>query len=80
MGKALIIVLASALFVSGHYLAGAGRSAYETSEVQSNFEEKIIAQQIATSAFNSGVSEVRRDFENWRQVVVDKTYQGGHYK
>ncbi len=79
MGKALIIVLASAIFVSGHYLSGAGRSAYETSEVQSEFEKKIIAQEIATSAFNSGVSKVRRDFENWRQVVVNQPYQGGHY-
>ncbi|MFB3131894.1 MAG: hypothetical protein ACE10K_05155, partial [Rhodothermales bacterium] len=56
-----------------------GRSAHETSEVQSNFEEKIVAQEIAASAYNSGVSEVRRDFENWRQVVIDQPYQGGHY-
>ena len=79
MGKALILILASALFVSSYYLFGAGRSAYETSELQSEFEEKIIAQEIATSAFNSVVSEVRRNFENWRQVVTDKSYQGGYY-
>ncbi|MCH8962235.1 MAG: hypothetical protein IH820_13185, partial [Bacteroidetes bacterium] len=56
-----------------------GRSAHETSEVQSNFEEKIVAQEIAASAYNSGVSELRRDYGNWRQVVIDKPYQGGHY-
>ena len=62
MGKALIIVLASALFVSSHYMFGVGRSAYETNEVQSKFEEKIIAQEIATSAFNSAPSAKRRRY------------------
>ena len=48
-------------FDSIYYLTGAGRSAYETSEVQTDFEEKIIAQEIATSAFNSDVSDLLGD-------------------
>ena len=79
MVKAVLITLASAILVSSYYLAGAGRTAYETSEEQSKYEETIIAKEIATSARNSGISEVRRDFENWRESVGGRAYQGGNY-
>ena len=69
MAKALLIVLASALFVSSHYMFGVGRTAYETSEVQSKFEEKIIAQEIATSAFNTGVSKVQKMYKTQSRAI-----------
>lgn len=78
MGKyAVLITFAAALSIT--ILTGQGLEMdRETSEAQADRQEKILARQIAGSAFEMGVSELRRDF-NWRTDRTGVDYEGGQF-
>lgn len=50
-----------------------------TSESQAARQEKVLARQISRSAFKMGVSELRRDYENWRVERGNVSYEGGTF-
>ncbi len=79
MGKGLLFLLAGVLLTSGFLLYDTHRVGQETAEEQVNYEEAIVAREIAQSAFDMGVSTVQRDFENGRLTLQQQDYQGGDY-
>lgn len=79
MGKyAALITLAIGLGMT--VLATQGmQTDLDTSKDQAARQEKVLAREIANSAFEMGVSELKRDFENWRASRTDVPHEGGSY-
>lgn len=79
MGK-YILLITLALGLSTAILANQGmQTDLETSESQAERQEIILARQIAQSAFEMGVSELRRDFQNWRVERSQIAHRGGTF-
>ncbi|MCS3682791.1 hypothetical protein [Salinibacter ruber] len=79
MGKYILLVTL-ALGLSTTILANQGmRTDLETRESQADRQEIILARQIAQSAFEMGVSELRRDFQNWRVERSQIAHRGGTF-
>lgn len=79
MGKYVVLaVLAVALGTT--LLARQGMlTDLDTSESQANRQKQVLAREIARSAFEMGVSELRRDFENWRVDRTQVEHEGGYF-
>lgn len=79
MGK-YVILATLALAVATTVISRQGMETdLDTSESQAARQEKVLARQIATSAFEMGISELRRDFENWRVQRSGVSYEGGTF-
>jgi hypothetical protein len=79
MGKGILIfVMASTVSLTTLYLA---RTEQELATVQTevDYQEKMLAQQTAQSAFNIVISKVRQSFESESFVLKDQSYGGASY-
>lgn len=79
MGKYVVLaVLAVALGTT--LLARQGMlTDLDTSASQAHRQKQVLAREIARSAFEMGVSELRRDFENWRVDRTQVEHEGGYF-
>lgn len=79
MGKYIFLVI-MAVTLGTTLLASQGmQTDQDTSESQSARQEKVLARQIANSAFEMGTSELRRDYEGWRVDRNSVSHEGGSY-
>ena len=62
MGKYIVLVAFAAALTLAILMGQSRSTAHETVEEQVDRQEKMIARQIARSAFSTGASEVKRDF------------------
>ena len=74
MGKALIILVLGASLVLAKQLFNSHEAGIRTATDQRNYEETVLAREIATSAFNVGMGEIRAYGERLRDGVV--TFNG----
>lgn len=80
MGKyTLLLAFASALGLA-YFAQQSNQTAQDTSSDQAERQGTVIARQIARSAFNDGISEVRRDFEGISDDSKTGTYEQGEYR
>jgi hypothetical protein len=80
MGKyALLIAFASALGMA-YFSQQSNRAAQDASADQAERQETVIARQIARSAFDDGMSRVRRDFEDIADGSESGSYEKGDYR
>lgn len=79
MGKYIVLAtLALALILT--VLANQGmRTDRDTSKSQAERQEKVLARQIALSAFDMGLAELQRDYAGWRVQRTDVPHQNGTY-
>lgn len=79
MGKYIILsTLAVALGVTLVTRQGL-ETDLDTSESQAVRQKQVLARQIARSAFEMGMSELRRDFQSWRVQRQEVPYEGGTF-
>lgn len=79
MGK-YIILATFAVAMSVTLVSRQGmQSDLETSESQALRQKQVLARQIARSAFEMGMAELRRDFENWRVQREEVPHEGGSF-
>lgn len=79
MGNLYVILVAGVIFSSGYLMLDTRSTAHETEKKQASYEETVVAHEIALSAFNTTVSEVKRGFEDWRDQQNLVSYQGGTF-
>jgi len=79
MGKAVIIIVAAVTLGAGYLMFGAQQTAVATDDEQNSYAEKVIANEIAQSAYNLALSRLSRDYTSWRPSQTDVSYQGGSY-
>lgn len=79
MGKyAALITLALALGIT--ILSNAGmQTDQDTSEDQAARQRSVLARQIAKSAFDKGISALRRDYDDWRKERTGIPHQNGTF-
>ena len=70
MGKALIIIVLGAGIILAKQLYNAHEGGNRTATDQRNYQEELLAREIATSAFNVGMGEIRGYGANVRQAVT----------
>ena len=80
MGKATIIFAAAATMTLTTMLVGVQRSSFEANRITANYEEEVLAREIATSALSAAVSRVRRDYDNERPAQDVTPYQQGTFE
>lgn len=79
MGRGiLLIVLASSITLS-KMNASEKETEIETHIVLTDYQEKVLARELAHSALNVAVSKATRDFSNYRAQVSDRAYGDGMY-
>lgn len=79
MGKyVLLITFATALGVAV-IMSQARETSLGTNEDQVERQEKVLARQIARSAFNIATSKIKQDFEGWRVSRTGVEHDGGAY-
>ncbi len=79
MGKAAIfLVTAAMLGFSGNY-ASQFAIERERDDVQALYQERVLARELAHSAFNVLVAGTAADFENYRPAITDNAYRDGRY-
>lgn len=79
MGKYIVLIV-MAFGLSLTLLANQGmQTDQDTSKSQAERQKKVLARQIARSAFDMGISELRRNFDNWRVDRTQVEHEGGHY-
>lgn len=79
MGKYIFLAVVVVAF-GVTVLANQGlRTDQDTSRSQAARQEKVLARQIAQSAFQDGLAELRRDFENWRVDRENVAYENGTF-
>lgn len=79
MGKYVVLVTL-ALVLTTTLLANQGlQTDMDTSESQAARQEKVLARQIARSAYGLGLSELRRDVKNYRTEQRGVEYDSGTY-
>ena len=79
MGRGVLILVIGTIAAVSYLMIDTRKTAQETGEQQAHYEEAVVANEIAQSAFNIGVSQVKRDFEGWRATYLDRAYEGGDY-
>lgn len=79
MGKYIVLIALSLALVTTLIANQGNQTDLDTSEGQSSRQGKVLARQIATSAFEMGLSELERDFENWRVDRADVPHEGGTF-
>ncbi len=79
MGRGVLILVVGTIAAVSYLMLDSRNTAQKTGEYQANYQEAVVAGEIAQSAFNIGVSQVKRDFEGWRETHRDKAYEGGDY-
>jgi len=79
MGRGiLLIVLASTLSLS-KMTASETETEIETQLVRTEYQEKILARELAHSAFNLVVANSTRDFTSFRESLSDRAYGDGMF-
>lgn len=79
MGKYVLLAVIAVALGSTLMASHGIRTDRDTNEDQVERQEKILAREIANSAFEMGLSELRRDFEGWRVEQTDVPHEGGTY-
>ncbi len=79
MGKGILIfVMASTISLATLYLARTEQD-LATAQTEADYQEKIVAQQTAQSAFSIVISKVRQSFESGSFALKDQSYGGANY-
>ncbi|MFB6229654.1 MAG: hypothetical protein ABEL04_00735 [Salinibacter sp.] len=79
MGK-YIVLATLAIALSTTILANQGlRTDLDTNQSQVTRQETVLARQIALSAFEMGLSNLKRDFTSWRVQRTEVAYEGGTF-
>ena len=71
MGKALLVIVLGSGLILTTQLYNASQQERETNEDQADYQEEVIAREIAQSAFNVGMGVLRSHGEKLQQGVVD---------
>jgi|GEM_PF-1379856 len=79
MGKLAIIISLAATMTLTAMLIGIQRTSYETTHVSANYEQEVLAKEIATSAINAAASKVRRDYDVTRPQYDSTAFKGGMF-
>lgn len=79
MGKYIVLAVLSVALASTILARQGMLTDLETSESQANRQKQVLAREIARSAFEMGISELRRDFENWRVDRTQVQHEGGYF-
>lgn len=79
MGKGILFF--SFAFVVGLSLLYMGnmRTSVATAAVQSDYEHRVLARQIAESGFNLVLGRTKKNFETYRPSITEQVYQDGAY-
>ncbi len=77
MGKGILLIeLASSISLS-IMNASEKQTMLETGAMEGEYKTKVLARELAYSAFNLLVANTARDFSNYRDVVSDQAYSDG---
>lgn len=79
MGKLILLLVLGMTLAGGYTIYSMNQTTLQTDMKTASHEESVLAREIAISAYNEGISEVRRDFANWRETYTDRPYQQGTY-
>lgn len=79
MGKYIVLAVLSVALASTLLARQGMLTDLETTESQANRQKQVLAREIARSAFEMGISELRRDFENWRVDRTQVQHEGGYF-
>ena len=60
-------------------MIGVQRSSFETTQISANYEEEVLAREIANSAMNAVTSKVRREYDTERPQNDVSGYMGGSF-
>lgn len=80
MGKYALLVLSATLLGFAMYAQQSARTAQQISEGQDQRQGEVIARQIARSAFNDGISEVKRRFNTIGEESREGTLENGTFR
>ncbi|WP_457651835.1 hypothetical protein [Rhodocaloribacter sp.] len=79
MGKLALILSAAATLMLTSMMIGVQRSSFETTHISANYEEEVLAREIASSALNAVASKVRREYDTERPQNDVSGYMGGSF-
>lgn len=79
MGKYVMLAVIAVVLGSTILTRQGMETDIDTSEDQTDRQEKVLARRIANSAFEMALSELRRDFKHWRTEREDIAHEGGTY-
>lgn len=79
MGKAALFLVLSGLLAWTMTSMGDAETYLEREDEQANYEEQVLAREIATSWLNVETSELKSDFANYRRSAADQPFEGGFY-
>jgi hypothetical protein len=80
MGKYALLVVSAALLGFTVYAQQGARTAQDISEGQDERQGEVIARQIARSAFNDGISEVKRRFDTIGEERREGNLENGTFR
>jgi len=79
MGNASIILALVAMFSWTMAFSSQNVTFLETEKVQADYEEQVLAREIATSWLNVEAARLKNDFEGYRLSLLDAAYNDGFY-
>lgn len=79
MGKAALFLVLSGMLAWTMTSMGDTETYLNREDEQANYEEQVLAREIATSWLNLESSELRNDFDGYRRAAYDEPYAGGNY-
>lgn len=80
MGKYALLTVSAALLGFAFYAQQSGLTAQQISEDQDQRQGEVIARQIARSAFNDGISELKRNFDTIGEEIRRGTLENGTFR
>lgn len=79
MGKGIMIVVIASLLTIGSINSSDNETEIQAQLVRTEYEDQILARELAHSAFNLVVANASRDFSGFREDVNDVAYGDGEF-
>ena len=77
MGKGILLMVLASSITLAIMRASEQQARLETEALEGSYKTKVLARELAYSAFNLLVANTSRDFSNYRGVVSDQAYSDG---
>lgn len=79
MGRGILLIVLASTITLSKMNASEKETEIETHVVLTDYQEKVLARELAHSALNVAVSKATRDFASYRAEVSDRAYGDGMY-
>lgn len=79
MGKYIALVTVALALTIAVFSSAGMQTDRDTSEDQAERQRSVLARQIAQSAFDKGISALRRDYDDWRESRTGVPHENGSF-